>query len=136
MAVLSEKGKKITIKSEVATSLKMPFKEHPVETTEEASKRKFEVIGTDIKTEYKDFNTAAEEEEVGKLNKKKGRFLNNTKNFIWYKLGQRVKCQDSSIYIDLKSGIITQEFQQTLQRCWANQKKMKSKILTVLQKKI
>ena len=39
-AVLSEKGKNITIKSEVATSSKMPFKEHPVEMT--ASKRKFE----------------------------------------------------------------------------------------------
>ena len=42
MTVLSEKGKKITIKSEVVTSLKMPFKERPIEMTEEASKRKFD----------------------------------------------------------------------------------------------
>ena len=78
--VLSEKGKKIT-KSEVATSLKMPFKERPVEMTEKASKRKFEVIGTDIETEYKDFNTATAEEEVGKLNKEERDILEQYKEF-------------------------------------------------------
>ena len=62
MTVLSEKGKKIIIKSEIASSLKKPFKEHPVEMIEEASKRKFEVRGTDIEPEYEDLDTAAEEE--------------------------------------------------------------------------
>ena len=69
MTVLSEKGKKITIKSEIATSSKEPFEERPIEMIEEASKRKFEVIGTDIEPEYEDLDTATEEEEVGKLNK-------------------------------------------------------------------
>ena len=81
MAVLSEKGKKITIKSEVATSSKMPFKECPVEMTGEASKRNFEVIGTDIETEYKDLDTTAEEEEVGKLNKEEREIFEQYKEF-------------------------------------------------------
>ena len=90
IAVLSEKGKKITIKSEVATSLKMPFKEHPVEMTGEASKRKFEVIGTDIETEYdKDLDTTAEEEEVGKLNKEEREIFEQYKEI--YMIQARLK---------------------------------------------
>ena len=81
MAVLSENGKKVTIKSEVATSSKMPFKECPVEMTGKASKRKFEVIGTDTETEYKDLDTAAEEEEVGKLNKEEREIFEQYKEF-------------------------------------------------------
>ena len=50
MTVLSEKGKKITIKTEVASSSMKPLKEQPLEHTEEASKRKYKVIGTDIET--------------------------------------------------------------------------------------
>ena len=50
--VISEKGRKITVKSEVAGSSKIPFKQQPMEVTGEASKRKFEVVGTDIKMEY------------------------------------------------------------------------------------
>ena len=38
MTVLSEKGKKITIKTEVASSSMKPFKERPIEHTKEASK--------------------------------------------------------------------------------------------------
>ena len=52
MTVLSNKGKEITIKSEIATSSKELFKECPTEMIEEASKRKFKVIGTDIESEY------------------------------------------------------------------------------------
>ena len=81
MTVLSEKGKKITIKSEIATSSKEPFKEHPIEMIEEASKRKFEVIGTDIEPEYEDLDTAAEEEEVGKLNKEEREIFKQYKEF-------------------------------------------------------
>ena len=54
--VLSEKGRKISIKTEVASSSMKPFEEWPVEH-EEASKRKYEVIGTDIETEYEDMDT-------------------------------------------------------------------------------
>ena len=52
--VLSEKGKTIVIKSEVASSSTKPFKEQPIEHAEEASKRKYEVIGMDIETEYEE----------------------------------------------------------------------------------
>ena len=80
MTVLSEKGK-VTIKSEIATSSKEPFKECPIEMIEEASKRKFKVIGTDIEPEYKDLDTAAEEEEVGKLNKEEREIFEQYKEF-------------------------------------------------------
>ena len=46
MTVFNEKGKKIVIKTEVASSSIKPFKERPIEHVEEASKRKYEVIGT------------------------------------------------------------------------------------------
>ena len=67
--VLSEKGKKISIKTEVASSSMKPFKKWPVEHAEEASKRKYEVIGTDIETEYEEMDTEEEESEVRKLNR-------------------------------------------------------------------
>ena len=54
MVVLSEEGKEISIKTEVASSLMKPLEEWPVEHEEEASKRKYEVIGTDIETEYEE----------------------------------------------------------------------------------
>ena len=34
-----------------------PFEDRPVEHEEEASKRKYEVIGTDIETEYEEMDT-------------------------------------------------------------------------------
>ena len=49
MVVLSEKEREISIKTEVASSSMKPFEEWPVEH-EEASRRKYEVIGTDIGT--------------------------------------------------------------------------------------
>ena len=67
MTVLSEKGKKIFIKTEVASSSMKPFKEQPIEHVEEVSKRKYEVIGMDIETEYEEMGTEEEESEVKKL---------------------------------------------------------------------
>ena len=67
MTVLSKKGKKIVIKTEVASSSVKPFKECPIEHAEEASKRKYEVIGTDIETEDEEMGTEEEESEVKKL---------------------------------------------------------------------
>ena len=69
MLVLSEKGKEISVKTEVASSSMKLFEEQPVEYEEEASKRKYEVIGTDIETEYEDMDTEDEEHEVRKLTK-------------------------------------------------------------------
>ena len=69
MVVLSEKGKKISIKTEVASSSMKPFEKQPVEHKEEASKRKYEFIGTDIETEYEEMDTEEEESEVRKLTK-------------------------------------------------------------------
>ena len=40
MVVLSEKGKEICIKTEVASSSMKPFEDRPIEHEEEASKRK------------------------------------------------------------------------------------------------
>ena len=51
MVGLSEKGKEISIKTEVASSSMKPFEDQPIEHEEEASKRKYKVIGTDIETE-------------------------------------------------------------------------------------
>ena len=69
MVVLSEKGKKISIKTEVALSSMKPFEKWPVEHEEEASKRKYEVIGTDIEMEYEEMDTEEEESKVRKLTK-------------------------------------------------------------------
>ena len=69
MVVLSEKGKKISIKTEVASSSMKPFEKQPVEHEEEASKRRYEVIGTNIETEYEEMDTEEEESEVRKLTK-------------------------------------------------------------------
>ena len=41
-----------------------PFGKWPVEHEEEASKGKYEVIGTNIETEYEEMDTEEEESEV------------------------------------------------------------------------
>ena len=71
MVVLSEKGRKISIKTEVASSSMKPFEKWPVEHEEEASRRKHEVIGTDIETEYEEMDM---EEEFPGLQQKLGPF--------------------------------------------------------------
>ena len=68
MVALSEKGKKISIKTEAASSSMKPFEKRPVEC-EEASRRKYEVIGANIETEYEEMDTEEEESEVRKLTK-------------------------------------------------------------------
>ena len=81
MTVLSEKGKKIVIKTEVASSSTKPFKELPIEHVEEASKRKYEVIGMDIETEYEEMGTEEEESEVKKLTEEELEMFQQYKEF-------------------------------------------------------
>ena len=71
MVVLSEKGRDISIKTEVASSSMKPFEKWSVEYEEEASRRKYEVIGTDIETEYEEMDTEDEENEVRKINQRR-----------------------------------------------------------------
>ena len=97
MTVLSEKGK-ITIKSEIATSLKEPFKECPIEMTEEAFKRKYKVIGTDIEPEHEDLDTAAEEEEVGKVNKEEKEIFGQYKEFYMIQARSKGKMPGFLVY--------------------------------------
>ena len=79
MVVLSEKGK-ISIKTEIASSSMKPFEKRPVEHEEEASKRKYEVIGTDIETEYEEMDTE-EEHKVRKLTKEELEIYQQYKEF-------------------------------------------------------
>ena len=81
MVVLSEKGKKISIKTEIASSSMKPFEKRPVEHEEEASKRKYEVIGTNIETEYEEMDTEEEESEVRKLTKEELEMYQQYKEF-------------------------------------------------------
>ena len=71
MVVLSEKGKEINIETEVTSSSIKPFEDRLLEHEEEASKGKYEVIGTDIETEYEEMDTEDEEREVRKINKRR-----------------------------------------------------------------
>ena len=89
MVVLSEKGREISIKTEAASSSMKPFEEWPVEYEEEASKRKYEVIGTDIETEYEEMDTEEEECEVRKLNKEELEIYHQNKKF--YTIQARTK---------------------------------------------
>ena len=82
MVVLGEKGRKISIKTEVASGSMKPFGKQPVEYEEEASKRKYEeVISTDIKTEYEEMDTEEEESEVRKLTKEELEMYQQYKEF-------------------------------------------------------
>ena len=89
MVVFSEKGKEISIKTEVASSSMKHFEEQPVEHEEEASRRKYEVIGTDIETEYEDMDTEDEEHEVRKLTKEELEMYHQYKEF--YTIQARTK---------------------------------------------
>ena len=81
MVVLSEKGKKISIKTEVALSSMKPFEKWPVEHEEEASKRRYEAIGTDIETEYEEMDMGEEESEVRKLTEEELEMYQQYKEF-------------------------------------------------------
>ena len=89
MVVFSEKEKEISIKTEVASSSMKPFEERPVEYVEEASKRKYEVIGTDIEREYEDMDTEDEECKVRKLTKEELEIYHQYKEF--YTIQARTK---------------------------------------------
>ena len=89
MVVLSEKGKEIRIKTEVASSSMKPFEDRPVEHEEEASKRKYEVIGTDIEMEYEEMDTEDEEREVRRLAKEELEIYHQYKEF--YTIQARTK---------------------------------------------
>ena len=92
MVVLSEKGKEISIKTEVASSSMKPFEEQPVdheEHEEEASRRKYEVIGTNIETEYEEMDTEDEECELRKLTKEELEMYHQYKEF--YTIQARTK---------------------------------------------
>ena len=58
-----------------------PFKKWPVEHEEEASRRKYEVIGTDIETEYEEMDTKEEESKVRKLTEEELEMYQQYKEF-------------------------------------------------------
>ena len=87
--VLSQKGRKISIKIEAASSSMKPFEEWPIEHEEEASKRKYEVIGTDIEMEYEDMDTEDEEGKVRRLIKEELEMYHQYKEF--YTIQARTK---------------------------------------------
>ena len=84
MVVLSEKGREISIKTEAASNSMKPFEEQPVEHEEEASRRKYEVIGTDIETEYEEMDTEDEECEVRRLTREELEIYHQYKEFYTY----------------------------------------------------
>ena len=89
MVVLSEKGREISIKTEAASISMKPFEEWPVEYEEEASRRKYEVICTDIETEYEEMDTEEEECKVRKLTKEELEMYHQYKDF--YTIQARTK---------------------------------------------
>ena len=66
-----------------------PFEERTVEHEEEASKRKYEGIGTDIETDYEDMDSEDEECEVRKLTKEELEMYHQYKEF--YTIQARTK---------------------------------------------
>ena len=89
MVVLSEKGKEINIETEVTSSPMKPIEDRLLEHEEEASKGKYEVIGTDIETEYEEMDTEDEEREVRKLTKEELEIYHQYKEF--YTIQARTK---------------------------------------------
>ena len=58
------------------------FKERtPEESGEEASKREYELIGTDMETEYEEIDTAEEERQVAELSKDEAELFEQYKEF-------------------------------------------------------
>ena len=89
MVIFNEKGKEISIKTEVASCSMKPFEDQPVEHEEEASKRKYEVIGTDIEMEYEEMDTEDEECGVRRLIKEELEIYHQYKEF--YTIQARTK---------------------------------------------
>ena len=111
MVVLSEKGKEISIKNEVASSSMKPFEDRPIEHKEEASKRKYEVIGTDIEMEYEEMDTEDEEREVRRLTKKELEIYHQYKEFYTIQKELKERCLVLVIFIDLRSRNVILEYQ-------------------------
>ena len=63
----SEKGAKIVVKSKIVGTSSKSFKDRPMERMEEASKREYKVIGTDIEPEYDYLDTEEEKAQVETL---------------------------------------------------------------------
>ena len=76
-----KKEERSALKLKQPSSSMKPFEEQPVEHEEEASKRKYEVIGTDIETEYEEIDTEEEESEVRKLTKEELEMYHQYKEF-------------------------------------------------------
>ena len=90
MVVLSENGKEISIKTEVAFKFnETMLRINSIEHEEEASKGKYEVIGTDIETEYEEMDTEDEEREVRRLTKEELEIYHQYKEF--YTIQARTK---------------------------------------------
>ena len=89
MIVLSEKGKEIGIETEVTSSSVEPSEDRLLEHEEEASKGKYEVIGTDIEMEYEEMDTEDEEREVRKLTREELEIYHQYKEF--YTIQARTK---------------------------------------------
>ena len=117
MVVLSEKGKEISIKTEVASSSMKPFEDRSIEHEEEASKGKYEVIGTDIETKYEEMDTEDEEREVRRLTKEELEIYHqNLRNFTQFRQEPKEKCPVLVIFIDLKSRNVILEYQLIWQK--------------------
>ena len=79
--VTSQKRLKIVVKSEAAETSSKPFKERPIEKTEEASKRYYKLVGTDMETEYEGIDMAEEERQVAELNEEETELFKQYKEF-------------------------------------------------------
>ena len=83
------------MKKEKRSALKLKWHQvgikwhQPVEHEEEASKRKYEVIGTDIEMEYEEMDTEDEEHEVRRLTKEELEMYHQYKEF--YTIQARTK---------------------------------------------
>ena len=87
--VMSEKGVKIVVKSEIVGMPSKSFKDRPMEKMEEASKREYKVIGTDIEPEYDDLGTEEEKAQVKTLTKNERELFHQFKEF--YTIQGRMK---------------------------------------------
>ena len=90
-----------------------PFEEQPVEHEEEASRRKYEVIGTDIEMEYEEMDTEDEECEVRRLTKEELEMYHQYKEFYTIHTRTKGKMPSFGFFIDLRSRNVILEYQLT-----------------------
>ena len=128
MVILSEKGKEIGIETEVASSSIKPYEDRSIEHEEEASQGKYEVIGTDIETEYEEMDTEDEECEVRKLTKEELEIYHQYKEFYTMQARTKEKCPVLVTFIDLKSKNAILEYQLIWQKRLVTLQKEKFRI--------